>query len=50
MKLADVLYKECIAVNAEFKNKAEVLREVARLAGKSPVLKSVSEQEILAVL
>lgn len=50
MKLADVLCKECIAVNAEFKNKAEVLREVARLAGKSPVLKSVSEQEILAGL
>lgn len=50
MKLADVLRKECIAVDAGFKNKTEVLREVARLAVKSTVLKDLSEQEILAGL
>jgi PTS system nitrogen regulatory IIA component len=50
MKLADVLHKECIVINAEFNNKAEVLWEVARLAKKSPVLKRVSEEEIFAGL
>ncbi len=50
MKLADVLRKECIAVNAEFGDKAEAMREVARLAKNSSVLGNVSEQEILAGL
>ena len=50
MKLADVLHKECIAVNAVLNNKTEVLREVARLARKSDVLKSIGEKEILAGL
>jgi PTS system nitrogen regulatory IIA component len=50
MKLADVLHKECIVINAKFNNKAEVLREVAKLAKKSPALESVNEQEILSGL
>src|SRR4030042_497855 len=50
MKLADVLHKECIAVNARLSDKTEVLQEVARLAKKSSILDSVSEQEILAGL
>ena len=50
MKLADVLRKECVVVNAQLGNKAEALREVARLAKKSSILDSVSEQEILAGL
>jgi PTS system nitrogen regulatory IIA component len=50
MKLADVLRKECIIVNAAFSNKTELLREIARLAGKSKVLESIGEQEIFAGL
>ncbi len=50
MKLADVLRNECIVTNAEYKDKAEVLREVTKLAKKSSVLESVSEQEILSGL
>ena len=50
MKLADVLHKECIAVNAQLSDKAEALREVARLAKKSSVLEKVSEQQILVGL
>ena len=50
MKLADVLRKECVAINASMANKAEALREVARLAKKSGVLENVGEQDILAAL
>ena len=50
MKLADVLRKECVVVNAQFSDKTEALREIARLAKKSSVLENVSEQEILAGL
>ena len=50
MKLADVLHKECIAINAKLSDKAEALREVAGLAKKSSVLEKVSEQEILVAL
>jgi mannitol/fructose-specific phosphotransferase system IIA component (Ntr-type) len=50
MKLADVLHKECIAVNARLGDKAEALREIARLARKSGVLESVGEQDILMAL
>ncbi len=50
MKLADVLRKECVVVNAQFGNKTDALREVARLAKKSSILDSVSEQDILAGL
>jgi mannitol/fructose-specific phosphotransferase system IIA component (Ntr-type) len=47
MKLADVLHKGCIIVDARLGDKAEALREVARLAKKSPVLEKVDEKEIL---
>lgn len=47
MKLADVLHKECVAVNAKLSDKAEALRQVAGLAKKSSILDSLSEQEIL---
>ena len=50
MKLADVLRKECIVANARLGDKAEVIREVARLAKQCSVLENVSEQEILAGL
>ncbi len=50
MKLADVLHKECVAVNAQLSDKAEALRQVAGLAKKSSILESVSEQEILVGL
>jgi len=36
MKLADVLHKECIVVNAKLSDKAEALRQIASLAGWSP--------------
>lgn len=50
MKLADVLRKECIVANARLGDKAEAIREVARLAKQCSVLENVSEQEILAGL
>jgi len=50
MKLADVLRKECVVINARLSDKAEVLRDVVRLAKKSSILDSVSEQEILTGL
>ncbi len=50
MRLADVLRKECIVSNAQFGNKAEAIRQVARLAKQCSVLENVSEQEILEEL
>jgi PTS system nitrogen regulatory IIA component len=50
MKLADVLHKECVAVNARLSDKAEAIRQVAGLAKKSSILDSLSEQEILVGL
>ena len=50
MKLADVLHKECVAVNAKFNDKADALRQVAGLAKKSSILDSLSEREILVGL
>jgi PTS system nitrogen regulatory IIA component len=50
MKLADVLRKECVVVNARPHDKDKALHEVARLAKKCSVLESISEQEILAAL
>jgi len=50
MKLAEVLRKECIAVNASFSNKNEVLREIARLAGKYKAIEGIDEEDILAEL
>ena len=50
MKLADVLHKECIAVNAQPGDKAEALLQVTGLAKKSSILENVSEQEILVGL
>jgi len=50
MKLADVLHKECIVVNAKLSDKAEALRQIASLAKKSINLDSVSEQQILVGL
>ena len=50
MKLIDVLRKECIVAGARFSDKAEVLREVVQAAKKNPILKDVSDKEILAGL
>ena len=50
MKLTDVLRKECIVAGDAFEDKGEVLRRIAQLAKKSPVLKDLDEREILAGL
>ncbi|HCO92881.1 MAG TPA: hypothetical protein DIU00_02840 [Phycisphaerales bacterium] len=50
MKLADVLHKECVAINAKLGDKAEVLRQVAGLAKKSSILENLNEREILVGL
>jgi len=50
MKLINVLRKECVVVGARFGDKSEALRRVAQVAKNSPVLKDVSEAEILAGL
>lgn len=50
MKLADVLRKECIVANAQFADKADVLREVTRLAKQCGLLENVSDHEILSGL
>ena len=47
MKIANVLKEECIVANTQFTDKAEVLREVARIAKKNSALSKVSEKEIL---
>lgn len=47
MKLVDVLRKECVRVGAQYASKADLLQEVAKLAGNSPILKDVSEQDLL---
>jgi len=50
MKIANILKEECIVANAQFADKAEVLREVARTAKKNTILNKVSEKDILAGL
>lgn len=47
MRLIDVLRKECVAVNVQLNDKADVIQEVTRLAKKCAVLDNVSEHEIL---
>jgi len=50
MKLIDVLRKECIVAGAKFADKTDALRQIVQAAKKSPILKNVSEDEILAGL
>ncbi len=50
MKLIDVLRKECVVAGAQLSDKAEALGEIVQVAKKSPILKEVSEQEILVGL
>lgn len=50
MKLIDVLRKECIVANATVNDKADALRQVVQAAMQSPILKDLSEEEILAGL
>jgi len=50
MKLIDVLRKECVIAGAKYENKAETLREIVQAAKKSPILKDVPDEEILAGL
>jgi len=50
MKLIDVLRKECVVAGAQLSDKAEALDEIVQVAKKSPILKDVSEQEILVGL
>ena len=50
MKLINLLKKECIAPQLQLKNKSETLLKIAEIAQKSPVLKDISKEEILAGL
>lgn len=50
MKLIDVLRKECVVAGAQLSDKAEALGEIIQVAKRSPILKDVSEQEILVGL
>jgi PTS system nitrogen regulatory IIA component len=50
MNLAESFKAECVQLNSRAKNKKEVLREIARLALKSPVLSELSEQDIFNAL
>jgi len=50
MKLINVLRKECVVVGAQFGDKAEAFRRIAQVAKNSPILKDVSEAEILTGL
>jgi len=50
MKLVDVLRKECIVAGADFEDKADALKQIVQAAKKSPILKDVPDEEILAGL
>lgn len=50
MKLINVLQEECVVAGVAFHDKAEVLNQIAQVAKRSPTLKDVDEQEILAGL
>ena len=50
MKLINVWRKECVVVGARFGDKAEALRRIVQAAKNSPILKDVSEAEILSGL
>ena len=50
MKLIDVLRKECVVAGAEFKDKADALKQIVQTAKKNPILKDVSDEEIIAGL
>jgi PTS system nitrogen regulatory IIA component len=47
MKLLDVLREECVVGNAKPADKTAALQQIAKVAKKSPVLKGVSETEIV---
>jgi len=50
MKLIEVLRKECVAVGESLGDKSGALRRIGQVARNSPILKDVSEAEILAGL
>jgi PTS system nitrogen regulatory IIA component len=50
MKIANILKEECIVANAQFADKSEVLREVARAAKKNEILGKVREKDIVSGL
>lgn len=50
MKLIEVLRKECVVVSAQLGDKSEVLSRIVQAAKKSPILKDISEAEILTGL
>jgi PTS system nitrogen regulatory IIA component len=47
MKLITVLKKECIVAGAKLEDKADALQQIVQEAKKSPILKDVSEEDIL---
>lgn len=50
MKLIDVLREECVAAGEQFQDKAEVMQMIVGLAKKSPILKDIPQESILAEL
>lgn len=47
MELMEIVRPECVAASRAPKDKAEALQEVVRLAKASPLLKEVSEEDVL---
>ena len=50
MKLMDILKEECFEIGLNATNKKTALKEIARLAKKSPVLKDIDEKDIFEAL
>ena len=46
----DLLREECIVPNSDFSTKQQVLKAIATVAKKSPLLKNISENEIYTAL
>ena len=49
-KLINVLQNECVFAGAQLSDKAQALRKIVQVAKKNPILKNVSDDEILAGL
>ncbi|UCG59696.1 MAG: PTS sugar transporter subunit IIA [Phycisphaerales bacterium] len=50
MKLADVLRRESVAADAQFRDKSGALHGIVEIAKRCPILSSVDDQELLASL
>ncbi|MFC1672505.1 PTS sugar transporter subunit IIA [Planctomycetota bacterium] len=50
MDLSNILLEECVKIGTKARDKRSILKEIAKLARKSPVLEKVSEEKILKAL